>query len=950
MSITGGPMRSNLQGESTVAQAAIAAGSEGGSTLTPISEQLKQSTDGPDPGELSTVALDRIAAAVAQEDSASRWIGRYRLIEVVGEGGMGEVWRAEQEQPIRRIVALKLIKVGMDTREVIARFEMERQALALLNHPNVAKVLDAGATESGRPYFVMEYVAGEPIMLFCDRHRYSIRQRLQLFSQACAAVGHAHQRGILHRDIKSANILVTAESGDPQVKVIDFGIAKALQGSAEAAQVMQTLAGQLLGTPEYMSPEQALTDGRDVDTRSDVYSLGVVLYELLGGMLPFDSRTLRSVGLAEIQRVIREVEPTRPSARLSSLNDVDAAAIAQRRQTAVPELIRQLRRELEWIPLKAIRKDPSARYAGVSEFASDVENYLAQRPLLAGPESRLYRLRKFLRRRRFEAIAASLVIFSLLAGMIGTVTFAVRESRQRDLAERRADETTQIANFQAEMLSGLEVERMGLHLRQDLLDEAEQSWRPGVDEEEIARRREELRSLLADANFTSTAIRSLDENVFDRALKTIDRKFENQPLLKAKLLQQLATTLREFTLLKSAMSPQAEALKIRRRELRDDDPDLLESMSEMGLLMGANGDWPEAERYARRVLDQRRKRLSKDDVLTLRAKRNLAEALQRQGLTRVAEAERYRFEVLAGFQRIRHDVNDPETQDAMLRVGQVLMWQKKLPQAQPYVEEALEQMRQSQGDNVRATLVAAGVLARLRFFREGPDQAEQLARESFDGLRQLYGDDSRDVLFASRLLGSVYRAQKNPAADPCLQRAVNGFRRLLPPDHLDTLLAIQELGIWRYQQRNFVEARKTLGEALEGFRRKRGDADEDTLWTLHYLGWSVQASDGWSAAEPIFRELYERALGALLPPADAARLISDYGPCLVMLSKYGQARGPLSEAHKRLTQEGLQRDERMRVVVWALAEMYDHTGRATEAARWRDELSRLRSATQPAGE
>jgi non-specific serine/threonine protein kinase/serine/threonine-protein kinase len=903
----------------------------------------------PSTGELSAAALARVAKAVEEADPPPGWVGgKYRLIEVVGVGGMGEVWRAEQEQPIRRTVALKLIKLGMDTREVIARFEMERQALALMNHPNIAKVLDAGATDSGRPYFVMEYVAGEPITLFCDRHSYSIRQRLQLFLQACAAVGHAHQRGVLHRDLKSVNILVSSENGDPQVKVIDFGIAKALQASAaDVAHTMQTLTGQLVGTPEYMSPEQALTDGRDVDTRSDVYSLGVVLYELLGGMLPFDPIRLRSAGLAEIQRVIREVEPIRPSARLSSLDDADAAAIAQRRQTAAPELIRQLRRELEWIPLKAIRKDPSARYTGVSEFARDVENYLEQRPLIAGPESRRYRLRKLLRRRRLEAIAASLVILSLLAGMIGTITFAVRESRQRDLAEHRAEETTKIAGFQAEMLSGLDVERMGLHLRQDLLDEAERGWRTHADdEEEIARRREELRSLLVDANFTSTAKRSLNENVFVRSLKAIDREFADQPLVKAKLLQQLATTLREFTLLDSAMPPQVKALEIRRRELREDDPDMLESMSAMGLLLGSNGKWSEAEAYARRVLDLRPQRKGEDDVLTLRSKRNLAEALQRQGLTRVAEAERYRFEVLAGFRRIRRDDDDPETLEAMLRVGQVLLWQKKLQEAEPYLEQALDRMRQTQV-KARATFIAAGVLARLKFFQEHLDQAEQLARESFEGLRQSYGDDSRDVLFASRLLGSVYRAQGDPKANGCLQRAVDGFRRVLPPDHLDTLLAIQELGVLRYQQRNFPEAQKNLVEALEGFRRVRGVADEDALWTLHYLGWCRQSADGWSAAEPLFRDLYEKAQVAKLPPLDAARFMSDLGPCLVMLSKYDQAAGPLLEAHKRLSQTGMQRDERMRVVVWGLAEMYDHTGRPSEAARWREELSRLRAATQP---
>jgi serine/threonine protein kinase len=280
---------------------------------------------------LSAAALARIAAAVADHESIPGWIGRYRLIEVVGQGGMGEVWRAEQEKPIRRTVALKLIKLGMDTREVIARFEAERQALALMNHPNVAKVLDAGASETGRPYFVMEYVAGEPITGFCDRHAYTIRQRLGLFLQACAAVAHAHQKGILHRDLKPGNILVTLESGQPQVKVIDFGIAKALE-ARPGEQTLHTHAGQIIGTPEYMPPEQALTEGRDVDTRSDIYSLGVVLYELLGGVLPFDSKVMRGSDLAEIQRIIREVDPPRPSTRLGGMGSDEAVSIAKRRQ------------------------------------------------------------------------------------------------------------------------------------------------------------------------------------------------------------------------------------------------------------------------------------------------------------------------------------------------------------------------------------------------------------------------------------------------------------------------------------------------------------------------------------------------------------------------------------------------------------------------------------------
>jgi eukaryotic-like serine/threonine-protein kinase len=271
-------------------------------------------------------------------------VGPYKLLQLIGEGGMGEVWRAEQTHPIRRTVAIKLIKPGMDSRAVLARFEQERQALALMNHPNVARVLDAGTTDTGRPYFVMEHVPGEPITAFCDRHRYTTAQRLALFVQACEAVQHAHQKAIIHRDLKPKNILVMLQDNRPVVNVIDFGIAKATAQKL-TERTLFTETGQLVGTPEYMSPEQAEMSGLDIDTRSDLYSLGVVLYELLTGAPPFDATRLRSAGFAEIQRIIREVEPPRPSTRLSSLGE-GAGEVARKRQTQIDELTKQLRREL----------------------------------------------------------------------------------------------------------------------------------------------------------------------------------------------------------------------------------------------------------------------------------------------------------------------------------------------------------------------------------------------------------------------------------------------------------------------------------------------------------------------------------------------------------------------------------------------------------------------------
>ena len=351
------------------------------------------------PGEpYDTRQLANVAAAVRAQEHPSQ-IGPYKIEGVLGEGGMGTVYRASQTDPISRVVAIKVIKIGLDTKEVIRRFDTERQTLAMMEHPNIARVLDAGISDTGRPYFVMEYVAGPSLTTYADSNQLTVRDRLELFLQACAAVQHAHQKAIIHRDIKPSNILVTERDGKPTVRVIDFGVATAMRKEiADKTTFIET--GQLMGTPEYMAPEQTNTPVVDVDTRTDVYSLGVVLYELLSGALPFDAKTLRSAGYAEIQRIIREVDPPKPSTRLSALVGDDAREIARRRQTPLQLLEKQLKSELEWIPLKAMHKDRAERYASATELADDIQNYLASRPLRAGPLSRGYRVRKFVKRNR----------------------------------------------------------------------------------------------------------------------------------------------------------------------------------------------------------------------------------------------------------------------------------------------------------------------------------------------------------------------------------------------------------------------------------------------------------------------------------------------------------------------------------------------------------------------
>ena len=391
----------------------------------PVYETTDETVEAPAPGSEALTATPPPDSAPM---TPGKQIGRYRLLQRIGEGGMGEVWEAEQLEPVKRRVALKVIKRGMDTQRVVARFEAERQALAMMNHANVARVFDAGETPRGRPYFVMEYVKGDRITSYCDRNRLSTQQRLELMRQVCDGVQHAHQKGIIHRDLKPSNILVTLEgSSEPTPKIIDFGVAKATHHQLTEATLFTEL-GQMIGTPEYMSPEQAEMTGVDVDTRTDVYSLGVVLYELLTGALPFGSRELREAGLAEIQRRIREDDPPRPSTRVSSLGK-ESVDVAQHRRTETPELVRRLRGDLDWITMKALEKDRSRRYASPADLAADLERHLRDEPVEAASPSLAYRSRKFVRRHKIGVAAGVAVLAMLLLGIAGTTSGLVRAKR-----------------------------------------------------------------------------------------------------------------------------------------------------------------------------------------------------------------------------------------------------------------------------------------------------------------------------------------------------------------------------------------------------------------------------------------------------------------------------------------------------------------------------------------
>ncbi|MBU1674691.1 protein kinase [bacterium] len=534
------------------------------------------------------------------DDLRQASIGPYRLLETLGEGGMGVVYLAEQREPIRRRVALKVIKLGMDTREVIARFESERQALAMMNHPNIACVLGAGTTEAGRPYFVMEHVPGVPITDYCDRHKLTTRQRLELFRPVCLALQHAHQKGIIHRDIKPSNVLVRVQDGKPVPKVIDFGVAKAIDRTL-TEKTLFTQQGRLVGTPAYMSPEQAEMTGLNVDTTSDVYSLGVLLYELLAGVQPFEQDELRRAGLLEMHRIIREVDPPRPSTKISGLG-ATGTDLAHRRRVEVRAWQRQLRGELDWITMRAIEKDRTRRYASASEFAADIMRFLRDEPVAAGPPGSAYRLGKFVRRHRSLVMAVGALVVVLIGGFIGVSASLSRALKAEAVAAREAerarielDRSRQVIAFTSEMLSGIDPE--------------------------VARGKDQelLRLILNDA------------------AARMDTELAGQPEVAASLQMIVGRTYESIGEYAEAEPRYEQAVELRRGVLGGEHRETLFAETALAGIYSATGRYEEAERLFDQVLERQRRLLGEEDAETLTTMNDLALLYGSAG--RLAEAE-----------------------------------------------------------------------------------------------------------------------------------------------------------------------------------------------------------------------------------------------------------------------------------------------------------------------
>ncbi len=846
-----------------------------------------------------------------QDQGPGTTIGPYKLLQLIGEGGFGSVYLAEQEEPVQRKVALKVIKLGMDTKEVIARFDAERQALALMDHPNIARVIDAGATEAGRPYFVMDLVKGDPIAQYCDKHNLNIRERLELFAQVCAAVQHAHTKGIIHRDIKPSNVLVSMVDGRPSAKVIDFGIAKATSARL-TEKTLFTQDRQLIGTLEYMSPEQA-EGSLDIDTRTDVYSLGVLLYELLTGFTPFDSRSLRSAGYAEMQRIIREVDPPNPSTRLSQNTDA-IDAVAAKRRTEPRRLGPIIRGELDWIAMKAIEKDRTRRYETANGLAMDIRRYLDGEEVVAAPPSAAYRVGKFIQRNKGAVFSAAAVVVALLIGAAAFAWQATVARSQRDRAitaeneaTARADELKLVSDFQADMLAQINPTKAGDELTEDVTSKfAEALAKANPPMSEVARTNvaESFNSQWQRVNATDVARELIDRTILEPAIETIETQFKDQPVVDAQLRQVLASQYHVLGLFDSALPLQEHALATRRKVLGEEHQDTLTSINEMGILLKGLGKLDEAEPYFREALEKRQRVLGNEH---------------------------------------------PDTLISMSGMNFLLQGQGKLAEAEPYAREVLEIQRRVLGEEDVQTLLSISNMCTVLMFQDKLEEAEPYCREALEKRRRFLGNDTGDTLISVNIMAYLFELQgKLAEAEPLRHEAVEKSRRVLGEEHPDTMIAVSNMGYLLKRQGKLDESEPYYLEALETFTRVLGEEHPYTLSTVSNVG-SVFEAQGRHADAIEILEPAEPATRATFTGANArilARLLMNLGRARAGLGfnpdRFAAAEANLLEAHELFLATRGEEHEDTRESAQALADFYEvwakvapGEGHEAQAAKWK---------------
>jgi len=768
-------------------------------------------------------------------------IGRYKLLRVLGEGGMGIVYLAQQQEPVKREVALKVIKPGMDSKRVTARFEAEQQALALMEHPHVACVHDAGLTPSGRPYFVMEHVKGVPITEYCDEHRLTLEGRLRLFLHVCEAVQHAHQKGIIHRDIKPSNILVTIEDQEAVPKVIDFGVARAISQPL-TDRTLYTEQGQLVGTPEYMSPEQADLSNQDIDMRTDIYSLGVIMYELIAGVLPFDPQALRENGIDGARKIICEEDPKTPSTRLSRTSTEESTESARRRRTNARTLQRQLRGDLDWITLKAMEKDRARRYASAGELSADIQRHLKYETVTASPPSPAYKARKFVRRNRPLVNGLAAVLAVLIAGIIVSLVFAVKAKRARD-------EATAVAEFLQEDVFGA-IDPFSRGSQQvpvkEILDAA--SLRiPGkfgntpLHEASI---RKTLGALYWKVDESEEAERHLM-----RSLEIFTRERGREDRRTVEVLDQLGRLYWARWQYKEAEHYLSEALRGKRRLLGSDHPDTVDAMGWLGWVYFGNGQPKKAESLTAEAYNTARRMLGDSDRKTLECMYRYGDALLLRG--RYAEAERVLHDALEMSQEMLVPA-DPFRVYHVALLGRLYSRKGRYEEAKELLSRTLATSRDAWGEHSSATCHCVAALAE-NYARQGfIDEAEALLLDAVRRGERTDEPHPEIALETKPYLGFFYLWQKRyDEAERCVSEALRASLDSYGEEHPITWMNMIALGMVYREQGRYDEAETQLGKAVDFIRHYIADESVRTADAMHQLAALYQKQGKYAEAEKL---------------------------------------------------------------------------------------------------